>query len=184
MRSLSPSLFIFLIFVTGASRAEEKAADPTAPMPKDQKEYIDKTGRLTSLTNRIEARRKEFAEAVHNKNTASTALEKQRWIHAMNEIHASLNKDIESHQRIKSELKLRYPHQGETIERRYKTQSKKTVEEMEGVAGLDEKLTDVKKVIEKKYEPFRIEEEKKNPGVALPSPSTPEEKPTRLRLEK
>jgi len=186
MRSLSLSL----IFLCAVAVAEDKPAEgggeapPAGVLPKDQKEYIEKTGKMTTLTNRIIEHEKNFAATVHAKTIAKNVKEKQRLIGELNAIAKERNKDVDLFNKLKMDVKLRYPNQGIALDRRYSTHQKKSVEELEGVAGLDEMLTRVKKVIDKKYEPFLIEEEKANniqPTVAKPDE---EGKPKRLRLEK
>ncbi len=191
MRSLSLSLILSVLLLTGLQVSANEDAPPAAeappggaPLPKDQKEYIEKTGRLNTLTNRIIEHEKRFLEVVHWKAAAKDAAEKQRWINELNHVATERNKDIEAYNRIKMDVKLRYPNQGVALDRHYNTLQKKSVEELEGVAGLDELLTRTKKVIDKKYQAFLIEEEKKNnlkPTVVQPEE---EDKPKRLRLEK
>jgi hypothetical protein len=188
MRLLSLSLL--LICVTAA--AEEKppaegeggSAAAIAPVGKDQKEYIEKTGKLTSLSNRIVEFEKQFQEVIHHKATAKTTAEKMHAVEELNRIAKERNKDVEAYNRIKMDVKLRYPNQGISLERRYNTQQKKTVEELEGAAGLDEMLTRIKRVIDQKYEPFLAEEEKREKKQPTIVKSLDEEKPKRLRLEK
>jgi len=52
---------------------------------------------------------------------------------------------VEEYTKVKSDLALKYPNQGVNLNRRYQTQIKKSVEELEGAAGLDELLTRTKK---------------------------------------
>lgn len=191
MRLLSLSILTAFVLNSTAALANEKPAEGdegeggkgAATVSKDTKEFLEKSARLTSLTSRIEEHRKHFSEAVHNKAEAKDPVEKQRWIKDMIQITNDMNKDIEAYNRVKSDLILRYPNKGEQLERRYQTQTKRTMEEMEGAAGLDELLTRTKKAIDKKYAPFREEEEKRT--HAQPEiPAGEEEKPKRLRLER
>lgn len=189
MRSLSLSLFISLFCHFGWAEehgggggGEGEGAAKGSTVSKDQKEYIEKTARLTSLSNRIEEHHKHFTEAVHNKDEAKDPAEKQRWIKAMNEINKDLNKDIEAYNRVKADLKLRYPNQGEQLERRYGTHEMKSVEELEGTAGLDELLNRTKKMINRKYETLNPKGAEGRPAAAVQTEE--EEKPKKLRLEK
>jgi hypothetical protein len=154
-----------------------------AAVSKDEKEFTEKTAKLNSLTNRIAEAEKRFAELVHEKSATKSTEEKQKIIAQMLEVAKQRNKDAEEYNKVKMDLQLRYPNQGERLERRYQTQSKRTVEELEGVAGLDELLTRVKKVVEKKFASFEDKEEKVEKKRAKPA-AVGEEKPKRLRLQK
>ncbi len=187
MLYLKLSLIFGLLFAS-LLNAEEKAAAPAATesgsMNKDQKEYFEKTSKLTSLNNRIENWNKQFIQLVASKNAAKTQDEKARLIKEMVETNKERNKDIDAYNKLKSDLAYRYPNQGEQLSRRYRTQNKKTVEELEGVAGLDELLTRTKKVIDKKFATFAEPEEKALTTKASVLPAPKEEEPKKLRLEK
>lgn len=172
----------FLVLSLGFARAEEGAKSAEPALPKDQKEFFEKTQRLNSLTTRIEEAERQFNELVMRKSTEKVNEEKERIIKQMNEVTKDRNKSVEEFNRVKSDLGLKYPNQGVNLNRRYQTQTKKSVEELEGVAGLDELLTRTKKIVEKKFAPFETAEDK-NPKPKVAKPSD-EEKPARLRLEK
>lgn len=161
---------------------EGEGAKKEVTISKDQKEFVEKSAKLTTLTNRIADHDKNFQELVHQKALAKTAAQKQEIIEQMNELNSTRNKDIDAFNKVRSELALRYPNRGEQLNRRYETQSKRSVEEMEGVAGLDEMLTRTKKVIEKKFAPFMEDEKEKETKAKVATPE--EEKPQKLRLEK
>lgn len=166
----------------GKAEGEGKK-DAAGPLPKDQREFGEKTQRLNSLSTRIEEAEKQFQELVGRKAHEKNADEKQRIIKQMNEVTADRNKAADEYNKVKSDLNLRYPNQGTHLDRRYQTQSKKSVEELEGAAGLDELLTRTKKIIDKKFAPFADNEATKVNQKQKPTLSE-EEKPARLRLEK
>jgi hypothetical protein len=86
---------------------------------------------------------------------------------------------------LKSELDLRYPNRGEHLNKRYETQSKKSVEELESGAGLDELLTRTAKLVKKKFAAFEPPEDKKKAeATATKSETTEDGKPKKLRLER
>lgn len=170
------------IFVSLALPAEE-SGNVMQPLPKDQKEYYEKAQKLNSLTTRIVEAEKQFNHLVREKSVVKDPVEKQRILKQMVEVTKERNKAADEFNKIKSDLALRYPNQGEHLNRQYQTQSKKSVEELEGVAGLDELLTRTKKIIEKKYAPF--EDPNEPPSHPQPKVALPEaEKPVRLKLEK
>lgn len=166
----------------GEGEEKKKEGEGAASVSKEQKEFFDKSAKLTALTNRIADQEKQFHELVRKKNETKSTTEKQQIIRQMVELTTARNKDVDSYNKVKSDLAYRYPNQGEALQRRYQTQSKRSVEELEGVAGLDELLTRTKKVVEKKFAPFKPEEDEKR---AIPKIAQPEqEPPKRLKLEK
>ena len=179
--------FVTTAFASGGggeaeAGAEKKVGEGAAPLPKEQKEFYDKSSKLTTLTNRIAEHEKQFQELVRKKNETSSTTEKQDIIRQMVELTTTRNKDVDSYNKVRSELTYRYPTQGEALQRRYQTQNKRSVEELESVAGLDELLTRTKKVVEKKFAPFKPEEDEAKVKSKIAQPQ--EEAPKRLRLEK
>ena len=153
------------------------------PLDKEQKEFFEKTQRLNSLNTRIEEAGKQFNELVRRKSSEKNNEEKAHIIKQMNEAIKDRDKSVDEYMKVKSDLTLRYPNQGEHLNRRYLTQTKKSVEELEGAAGLDELLTRTKKIVEKKFAPLAPENDAKlKPKANLAQPEG--EKSKRLRLEK
>lgn len=168
-----------------AAKAEGEAGKKEAAVPKDQKEFTEKTTRLNSLATRIEEAEKQFNELVKRKTEEKNNDEKQRILKQMVETTKDRNKAADEYNKLKSDLELRYPNQGAHVDRHYQTQSKKSVEELEGAAGLDELLTHTKKIVEKKFAPFAEEEDaKKKPKGSGATPPPPAEEKKPLRLEK
>lgn len=163
----------------------EKAPDEAAAGPemsKDQREYNEKTAKLSSLKLRIEEGEKHFHELVRSKAEAKLKSEKQTFIRQMTEVATQRNKDVEAYNKLKSEVTYRYPYQGEILNRRYETQKPRSVEELESAGGLDDLLTRTGQLIRQRYAPFLETEDKPavKPSVAQPA----QEKPKRLRLER
>ncbi|HMN69340.1 MAG TPA: hypothetical protein PKC28_12435 [Bdellovibrionales bacterium] len=166
-----------------ASGGGGEAAKPAEGTPKEQKEFTEKIGKLTTLTNRIADAEHRFQELVRKKEATRDIELKQGYIKEMVELTKQRNKDVEAYNKLKSELTYRYPNQGEQLNRRYHTQSKRSLEELEGVAGLDELLTRVKKTIERKFAPFEDPEEAK-PKAKAKAPASVDGEIQKLRLEK
>jgi hypothetical protein len=215
LNKLRIALHVLLIACATSAFASEKKEEapaaegggeggaPVEPTSKEQRQYSEKSAKLKTLATRITDSEKEFQALIEEKEHLKNKPEETQAILArMVEVASTRNKTVEEYNKLKSDIELRYPSEGAAVKRQYQTQNKKTVEEMEGVAGLDELLTRTKKVVEKKFNVFaeeesvRLEEEKKlkkpksarRPTVPTPSPTaveeTPEEKPERLRLEK
>ncbi len=178
--------FTLLALALGASPllAEEGGGKVIAPLPKEEKEFYEKIARLNTLTTRIEESEKQFMKLVRAKAEEKNPKEKQHIIKQMNEAAADRNKAADEYMKVKGELALRYPNKGAHLNRRYQTQNKKSMEELEGAAGLDEMLTRTKKMVEKKFAP--LNEEGDGPVHAAKSnPATSQDdKPKKLRLEK
>lgn len=187
MQFLRPSLFVLLMVlhsVALASSAPAEGEGAAAPMPKEQKEYIEKSSKLNSLASKISEAEKQFAALVHHKSEAKDAVAKQHIIREMIAIADQRNKDVEAYNKLKNDLELRYPNQGEKLNRSYETQTKRSMEELEGGAGLDELLTRTKKVVERKFAPFMEEEPKQQQKASKQHAAPASEEPPRLRLEK
>src|ERR1700722_19716618 len=105
-----------------AHAGEEKSGDVMKPLPKEQKEFFEKTQRLNSLTTRIEEAEKQFNELVRRKSGEKNSDELQRIIKQMNETSKERNKSVDEYNKVKSDLALRYPNQGEHLNRQYQTQ--------------------------------------------------------------
>lgn len=193
-------LFVIVIVATevhameggGAAEGEKEGGKASGALPKDQKEYYEKTSKLTTLANRIVDSEKQFAEIVHKKSMAKTQGEKQAYIQEMLAITKKRNEDVAAFNKLKAEVAMRYPSQGQVLNRRYHTQSKRSVEELEGVASLDEMLSHTKKMIDKKYAPFADKDDDtvkkgtqpKSPASESAAGAHDEEEEPRLRLEK
>lgn len=181
--SVIPAYLAFAEGHGGGGGGEAEGKPAAATMSKDEKEFVEKSAKLNTLTTRIVEAEKHFNELVHHKEEAKDSVTKQKIIAEMLEVAKQRNKDAEEYNKVKSDLKLRYPNQGEQLERRYQTQTKRSVEELEGVAGLDELLTRVKKVVEKKFAGFEDKEEKVEKKKQVHHVAE-EDKPKKLRLEK
>lgn len=204
MRSINPKYLVSFIALIISFQtlvpclpmawAEEEAApageaSAGQEIPKDQKEFTEKTGRLNVLKNHIEEADKKFAELVEEKHEAKTALAKQDVIKQMYELNKQRNLDAIELNKVKNDLTYRYPDLGDRLNKTYRTQDKRSLEEMEGAAGLDELLTRTKKQVDKKYAPFlKDQPEAKRHGrsISIQTDAVPkhEDEAPRLRLEK
>ena len=193
---LASALFTVLLCLVGSPlRASEKKAEgggggggehgapQEAKLPKDQKEFEDKTSKLNYMSSLIEEANKEFEHLVHQKEHAKTQDEKQEVIREMVDLVNRRNKNIEIYNKLRTELDLRYPNKGQRLNRRYQPRAKQSVDEMESARGLEQLLTHTKMQVDKKYESFnpqKSDEEQK----ALKAHAQEAPEPHRLRLEK
>lgn len=188
MRFIRVSIFCFGIL--GASFAlasggggggeAKKNADPG--VPESEKEFMDKTMKMNLAASRIMEAEGIFKELVKKKKKAKTPAEKEAILKEMVEQNKIRNKEVDSFNKTRADIELRYPMQGKQLNRMYKTQQKRSVEEMENKTDIDEMLTQVHRQVRKKFEPFETEEDKQQRIV--PVESVKPEKEKRLRLEK
>lgn len=179
---------LFLMVFTFAFGAEQKTEDEeaavTSMLSDDQREFNEKSSKLSTLNNRINEADRQFRELIRLKALAKTPAEKQEIIRQMVELNEQRNRDVDAYTKLKAELTLRYPHQGENLRRRYHHQSKRSLEEIEGVAGLDELLTRTKRVIDRKFAPFKPPEGETAVGAGPGEETVKPKKRPRIRLEK
>lgn len=164
----------------GEGKANKEAAS-TEGDSKDYKEYQDKLSKMNLHKSRIQEADRVFKELVEKKRKAKTTQEKQAIVNEMVELAKSRDKDVDLYNSLRVEISTKYPGEGKKFDRRYKIETKRSPEEMEGPSGLDDKLTRAHKHVEAKFAPFKSPEEK---AREAPKPIAPEEKPKRLKLEK
>lgn len=169
---------------SGGGEAKSETAD-AGTMNKEKKAFTEKSSKLKVLEVRIQEAEKRFRELIQQKAAAETMEEKQALIREMVEVAKARNEAVDSYEKVRTQLLYRFPDEGEAVKRRYGTQSKRSAEEMEGVATLDEMLTRIKKAVLKKYGPLiQDEAEPKMNTAKSPAMVKKEEEPKRLRLEK
>ena len=189
MRFLNLKLFLFCaLLVAGVHRAAlaeegEAAAKPAeSPGDKEQKEFNEKSTKLTSLGVRVDEAERHFKELTQAKAEAKTPAEKQRIIAQMNAAIADRNKAFDEYNRLKAELILRYPNQGvATPEHHEKAGRGKEPEELQKTASFDDQLKRTKAIVDKKYAPFspQVEQDvKAKPAAEEAAPPAP------LKLER
>jgi hypothetical protein len=176
----------------GAKEGEGESAKAADSGTKEQREYLTKSSKLKTLATRIEDTEKEFQDLVHQKSVNRDPEALQEILAQMVDASKRRNKAVDDYNKLKMDLDLRYPNQGQQESRQYQTQNKKTVEELEGVAGLDELLTRTKKIVEKKFaafdepDPLGVKKARKAKAKAKAGPQEPgaeDDEPKRLRLE-
>jgi len=176
---------LMVILMTAAPTfGEEKA--PEVPASKERREYVEKSAKLRVLASRIEETEKEFKELVQQKAQQKDPEAIQGILKQMVDASQRRNKAVEDFNKLKTDLTLRYPNEGKDEARRYETQAKKSVEELEGVAGLDDLLTRTKRIVENKFAAFAepdVKRKVRSKKTKGPSEEEPDEAP-RLRLEK
>lgn len=158
-----------------AAKEKEKKEKPTAAM-----EYVKVQTKLNTIESRVTDAENDFRKLVEKKENTKDQKQVEEILKEMVEVTKQRNKDAEELRRVQTDFLYRYPSKSVELNRLYQIEEKKTVEEMTSGADLDEMLTRIKKVIERKFAPFNPEPEKK---TVTAKPEEEEPKP-KLRLEK
>lgn len=181
-----------IAFAEGGEGGGEGAKPGAAPEKKERSqsaEYVEKTTKLNALQSRIEDAQKDFDKLVEEKEKEKDQKKKDEIIKELVEISKKRNKDVEDYNHKKQELLYQYPAKNAELNRMYETQEKKDVDELQSTADIDDLLTRIKKVIQKKFAPLNPENDKPKPSTkdakAEGQPGhSGEEAPAKLRLEK
>lgn len=178
-------LLIMVGLVPVFANAQEGEAAPAVPKEKKEKptqaiEYTQKETKLNTIQTRIQDEQSDFDRLVWRKAHATDQKEIESILQEMVDVTNQRNKDVEEYNQVYQDFQYRYPSKNVELNRLYQMEQKRTVDEMQGAADLDDMLTRVKRVIEKKFAPFEPESEK----TAKVAPAQPDEPPKKLRLEK
>lgn len=188
MYCMNRSLALFFVFVVcGTVMAEEGGGEGAAPAAKEKKEkptaaaeFQQKVTKLNTIETRMEDAQTEFDHLVSDKEHTTDQKQVEAILKQMVEVNKQRNKDAEEYNAIKQELAYRYPSKAAELNRLYQLQQKRSMDEMQSGADLDDMLTRIKKVIERKFAPFNPEKDK----VVTAVPTEAPEEPKKLRLEK
>lgn len=161
----------------GAKKVEKKEVTPAA-------EYVEKTTKLNTVQVRVFDAQKDFEKLVEEKEHEKDQKKKDEIIKEMVEVSNRRNKDVDDYNRLRQELLYQYPAKTSELNRLYEVQQKKNLEEMQSSADIDDLLTRVKRVIEKKFAPFNPENDKPKPEVKASATAPKSDEPAKLRLEK
>jgi hypothetical protein len=185
MSPIKRSLLIFLFVALRALAAEEggEGGEKGKEVKKDEKsaakEYVDKTTKMNALQVKMLDSDRDFAKLVEEKEHEHDQIRVQGILRQMVEVSSRRNKDGDEFNHLKQELLYQYPGKSAELNRMYETQTQKSLDDMQSAADLDDLLTRVKKVIERKFAPLMPPDEKK---VIKAEP--PPEEPKKLKLEK
>lgn len=158
----------------GEKKVEKKEVSPA-------NEYVEKTTKLNTIQVRVFDAQDLFDKLVEEKEKEKDQKRKDEIIREMVDISKRRNKDVDDYNRIRQELLYQYPAKNAELNRLYRVEQKKNADEMQSSADIEDMLTRVKKVIEKKFAPLNPENDKPKPAAKA---TIPEEPPVKLRLEK
>ncbi len=135
--------------------------------------------KLNTLQVRMDDEKKEFNKLVGEKETETDPKRIEGILNAMVDVNKRINRDAEEYNGVLRDISYRYPSKNAELNQLYETREKRSLEEMQSDADLDEMLTGIRKVIDRKFAPSMPE----NKSVRAPAART-EEAPKKLKLEK
>jgi hypothetical protein len=114
------------------------SAEPAPPKKRTREEsYIAVSGKVAALEAKIRSGEQEIQKLVATKATTSNPQQVNEIIKSMLTLHYELKKNIEEYEKQRSLLRYRYPEKAKTEGREYERLELKSLEEMEGTAGLN-----------------------------------------------
>ena len=128
----------------------------------DREAYASKSGKLNVLKMRVKETEKTIKKLVQRKAAAATREQEHQIMEEMVRVHEGYKKDTREYNALRNELKYRFPEKDDETERQYQVIKDKTLDDIEEEIDLDGALTQFKKKMDKKYEPFvKAAEEKR-----------------------
>lgn len=192
---MSLGLTSFAESSASSGEAEAKSEGAASSDSKLNKEYQNKLSQLKMYKGKMDEDDNGLRHLVALKNQEKDKAKQSDYMKQMVDLVNQRNKTADKFNKLKAELELRYPSKGQDLNRSYQTQSKKTIEDLEGSASLDDMLTRTKKMIDKKFAPFmppkpKVATSPKEDSDFVEVPEKKEEiqpsaeKPKRIRLER
>jgi hypothetical protein len=183
--SVAAIVFTFTVFALAGEGGEGGEGGGEKKKEKQEKsqatEYVEKTTKLNTIQVRLIDAQKEFDKLIEEKDKEKDQKKKDDIIKEMVEVSKNRNKDVDGYNKVRQELLYQYPAKTAELNRLYRLEEKKNVDDMQSTADLDEMLTRVKRVIEKKFAPFNPDNDKPKPAAKA---TLPLDQPAKLRLEK
>lgn len=173
----------FVVYGSEAPKPEEGGGETAPVTSKESIEYNKKEARLNTLRARIDEANKRFEQLIKAKNHSHDNATKQSLAEEMVSIDKERKQNQAELTALKQEIEYQHPNKGKEIDKKLKTGERKSNEALEHATGLDEKLNEVKRRVDKKYKPLIPKEDLEAEAAQKAKVETPE--PTKkLRLEK
>jgi len=148
-------------------------------------EYMKKSNELRSLETKLKDAEARVKANLAAKAKATTPAAQHEAMDGMIKAHNELKKLTTDYNKVRAELKYKFPGKGDEIEGHYKPHEMKSIEEIDRSISLDAQLTKTKRVMEKKLAPIAGHPETVTQPAAKPIDSNHEpEEPPPLRLER
>lgn len=128
-----------------------------------EKEYREKSQKLLALETKVSELESHFKTLVKAKEVTTSKDKKLALIEEMKTVQQERDDAAEKFNKLRDEVRFKFPDKGKTVMRRFAPMQKKTVKQLEKRSTLDADLTSAKKAAEKAYRPFirKAEEEER-----------------------
>lgn len=186
MRFTNRKTVVILTLIAGfafasMARAEEGEKTAKKQAPSSSQEVTKLTTKLNALSVKIQDAQKEFEELVAKKDAETDPEKLSAVLAEMVKVSERRNQDVDEYTQVRQELLYRFPSMGETVNRRYQTQQRKNVKELEANVGIEQLLTRTREIIDEKFAPFQPPKEK---ALTEARKRSEAQKPKKIILEK
>ncbi|MCB0355689.1 MAG: hypothetical protein KDD40_01710 [Bdellovibrionales bacterium] len=125
-------------------------------------EYTEKTGKLNILETKIRESKANIKARLKALDHTKDKEKKKELYDSLVAEHEELKKNIKDYNKIRQELKYKFPQKNDQTQRRYLPMREMSLKEIETESGLDGLLNRVKKKMDKKYKKFTLADDNKN----------------------
>jgi hypothetical protein len=136
-----------LLFLTGVALAGEGTGV-------SMNEYAKKTAELRNLETKMKDAETQIQNYIQAKKASTEPAQQNAAIEGMTKEHHELEKYTKDYNKLRTELKYKFPNHGDEIEGRYRKRQVRSIDDLERGSALDAQLTRTKAVVDKKFEPI------------------------------
>jgi DNA repair exonuclease SbcCD ATPase subunit len=174
MPFMKTKLLVLLLWLVAGGYARGEGAAPVV------NEYGKKSAELRNLETKINDATNQINAAIEAKDKTEDLGQQHVQMDAMVKAHKEYRDLTDKYNKLRLELKYRFPAHGAEIEGRYKQHTARSLEELNHANALEAQLAKTKKAIDKKYAPLTGPPEAPPP----PTPAQPrDEKPLKVEAE-
>ncbi len=136
-------------------------------------EYQRLLGQLNGLESRVNEATQRLEQLVNQKNQSQDPKEKDSLIQLMIEEHQGLREQVTEYNRLRNEIRFRFPAEGVRLDELYGPRRPPSLEELESRSSLDVSLDRVQQTFQRHYGPLLSPDG--GDGSRGPASSSPEE---------
>ncbi len=114
-------------------------------------EYQRLMGQLSSLESRVEEATERLQDLVNKKNASRSPKEREVLIEQMVEEHQQTREQVAEYNRLRNEIRFRFPAQGQEIDLLFGPRRPPSMEELEQSSSLDARLDRVQETFLRHY---------------------------------